>query len=1771
MNKANGLNVINFYLELNDNMSNKLKELKGDFKDMFDDVTNIAEQMVTSVEKAFAGIDLKALKVQLSATIKSLRDNARKRVPIKIPATVDLTGAITGTALGVALGNALTNVKLPEQTIAATLRPRLGKRTVTNEAMKEIRSRMVEWFSREENAIPIRYSTKLGPKAFGGKGGIAALRKNLVDAIKPLKLDFSADIEKFQADVVSSIKTGVGPALMEASQAAADVFVQTIMAGLSIAPHGPPAMGPTGPLHYAEFGFPAGLKGPQAKAAQALVERMDPTKFREAAEAYRAEEDPQKAVKTFARIMGGRSIGGKFIEQATLKLHELGSVGEISALKQAGRTPEEQQGVVAKFFGMLPKIFPGAAEGAEIPKSIDEVLIRAHGGEAILPYAKAEESIEGIIRRALERGEFAPKASLMNRPISELFGKNLKVELVISPDVQAVFRELTDALVKGSPEQQKEIREQIDLLMSAHQALDDMAMSVKKYGYVQSTDLISGATSYLASAEDITDAINHQKKVVDDLTASVETLKKAYYTFTPAVEDEIRNLMRAGGADWRKVPKGIVHPEMKGVSPEAQTAALSMMSLQSLAQTGGAPGGVLNYGEVAATMKAASEAGGNWVAVGDLIRATSFGAERGVEAFNVSLGAYRSIMANANIETEAGARAFSTARTAVINLTKRLKAHQKVVEKEAGAYSNVNLQLNEMIDRSSGVVDEMDDMRRSQERSGSEAGRMSLSFRGLISEAKKLVPLMLTIAGAKISAKIDTALMSTREQLVNNTTAWEQYRDIATDVMAETGLAIDDVGKIMTVAARRGFESRAEIEQFAHTVGIIAVSAKGMDADVESATSMAAYNFKRLGIEVSDMGAAFSRLIQSSREGSLSMSDLNTVIGSNIEWLQVTGETSEQATRRMARFAGAAQVLSESFGTAAQGAGAVNELMQVVTALADPAQYGGPIAAGMTTLLQYAGVSFDELMRKVKSRDFASVVRDLTFALEKIPPNQINQFGTAIEGLIGVSRETIMQIKMDPGVTKRLEQTLAAIDMAGMSTDEMVESMNRYNLGLEQSITILKGQFQAAVDDTFGTAKEWLTVIVQKVAMLLHHFNQLPAPVKEITGILVAVGSLAMLAGVIGKMIISLQLVAAALKAAVAGQAGAAALGKGAGAVGAAGFFGKNAAGMAVGGKALAGLLGTGVVAGILAAGAISIGSIVGDLITGKLDSSKGYTANLVKSMGLEFYEKRANREAELAERVRKRQLSHDEVMRRISIRATNAQERAADAQNNAAAAMQQEEEEPGREAFVTAVQRRFDEMTRAWRRAAEVGEEMREVTVMTGRYAGERRMVPLREMHSETGRIADAVVRAMAEYEVSMTQDQAVVEMRRRLTELSQGTPLPEGLSEDAADQFIERFIQDYMNVAAEEMPSALGVAQSALERTQWMAQFLMGQGGVQYREFGQEQLQLATGVQQYAVPGEGLVEERILMARALLRAVSDLESSVGAFSSAGALSLEYLELLNTAYTAERGLLAEEIYDLRQTTDRSTEEQNQLDAFTARFTALERELGVTESLLDLFRDAATDEERAYQTAQLELIAQRFSEMEAYQHIATGREADFEERQRLFMRAVREWAEAHSQGIGYEVSDQAQDLMSQLRGGWHGPVSEEPGAEFRAGIERLLGEYQTPRTAVEDWLRSWTGRELAEMMGEEQEERDKSIIRELQDYDRRMAGKPEKPSIIAPTSETGTVPGKDERLVVVSDSPATVGILKEIVSVLQEIRDKERSEIRNKGNPFLRKALLGIG
>lgn len=1732
-------NVIQFYIELNDNMSAKLKGLKGDFEDAFDGIAAVAEKMVASIENAFTNLDFSGAKESFSKTIKSLRDNARSRKPIKIPIEFSVAKAAAGSAAGALLGSLLGGTA----SVKAPVKVSIGAFGAITGPLQELRKKIKDWFQGDRQTIPLRFSTAITAQTFGGKGGMETIRTNLknrlgidlmitgidipsgkrseikdnflrkLGTIRPLiskNPAFEDGVDSYRQAFTDAIHASIGPALTDASQAAADVFVQTIMAGLSMAAHAPPAQ-------KAMEMFHAGIQFPPGQAGERWSGKIQQGKFREAVQGWMgAAGDPEAQKIAFLSALTGEKPskfkGAEWFKQTKIDLTQLGGVGEVSEIKQMERTPGAQQGIFSNLFGSIARgtLIPPLAEGGEIPESVDEVLVRLHGGEAVLPYAKAEKSISDIIRNSLERGgEFAPGG------LSGIFsGGTVRVELVVSPDFTRTIDAAKDIFSKGTPEQVKAFNEAAQAYLAVMSQYEPLLKQQAELKEQLAGFGVGGATGtpYVGlevALNQVTDAIDAMKGSVKDVTQAYEATHDAAFKYRMALEREINAVLAgSGGAGgYRNIPTGINLGGPK-FSPEAQNVALGAISIRSLAQTGETSGGDVAFREMAAAIEAAKVAGGSWVEIQGLITASAGGAEQGYSSVGKAMAAYESIMSKANVETVAGARAFATARQALINLTKRLEDNQKSVEGTAGEYSSVNLQLNELIDRAKGSVNAMDKLKRAEEGNTASAARMTLSFRGLLSEAKKLAPVLMTFAGAKVSARIDTALMSTREQLVNNEAEWSQYRDIALDVMGKTGLSIDEVGKIMTTAARRGFESRHDIEEFTNTVAMVAVSAKGMSADVESATSMAAYNFKRLGIQVSDYDSAFSQLIMSSREGALTLSDLNTVIGGNIEWLQKTGETSEQATRRMSRFAGAAQVLSESFGTAAQGATAVNELMTVVTALADPAQYGGPIAAEMTTLLQYAGVSFEELMAKVQRRDFASVIQDLAFAMQQVPTEQVNQFGTAIEGLIGVSRETLMQFKMDPTITRRLEQTLAAIDMAGMSTDEMVEAMARYNLSLEQSINVLKGQFAQAADGAFGTVKDALNFIVQKVALLLNWFNNLPAGIQSAVGIFAAVASLTLLVGTMGKILVALGLAAKASQAiALASmpmkEAGVLMLGAS-----------KNFM-IGMKGLAKAGLITFGLTAGI---------SAITDLVRGDYGakSSKKFWG----TFGLEGITEIWGKHVDMNERYRRRLETLDAQRAKREMQSTEAQSSAATAMDRLVDQLAEKKDRAS--TFQLAVARQIEQMNSRWQEAVS---QNRQYTVIDAA-TGQRRTVSASDVDWGIAGTLDQITQQLRTvFGDQMTRDQALAELIEGATIAAryeiEDVPrflgqIPENITDpQVAEAFATTFVRRFMEsiqANPEFFPLERGYIRTQEEQENALARAL--------RSGNEQSANLSQWLQTY-----GNLTEELVGATARRHPG---QSSYGMPYDVETLAI--IRALRSVYGEAAGPT--------DPLNFSGRDEHQLELTIAQI----RGLGfATAEYQDILRSLNS------QLAEASLSeASRLAEAGHLEHAGSlWRQAE------RFMQQARQaeyLRELFRQPVEESTNARVRELFRQYA--MEGEEGVRETAEFRmAAMRRAYEQY---------------AQEQLEGRPEEQAHGEK-VVRSILDTDRRFDGKYESPQAVVAGQGTSGAGGKPEKMVVVSDSPKVVKVLEDILSVLQDERDRKKSEITTKGNPFLRKTILGIG
>lgn len=1227
-------NVIQFYIELNDRMSSQLRTLKTDFESIVNDIQSIAETMVTGVESSFTklnkavtkslSIDSAILTKSFNAAIKNLRASVTGMTPVKVPVNLDITGTAIGAALGTAIGTQLGKISVPD--FEAKLTPRIGGFGPVKQKLADLRREVADWFKAEKQAIPLRFSEKLSNVSFP-KGGLDRLRDKLAEKIsKKLAItgidvsNLNAALEDVADDFALNIDAVVGEALMSVSLNAADAFVERIRDGLEgFGGIGGPA-GPAGPTGAGPFGGPFGLNiesGRKSKVLRELLQGAKPanvgTAMTELATDLSSEiqlTDEQK-IKFLSTALGRTVDSADWITKGKWEAFKPKDVGEGAKLKRDLRTPDEGGvlGQITKYLmkPTVPELAAGGMTSSSLSGGLPSVL---HANEMVLPYDKAEKSLAEIIKNLFKGGVIgALGAALSFKQVASISG--------VDPAGLGAVGTIAPAFARGVASDRQKIEyaragDELNAALAERTRIEEDIMYSEHHIEAMRSELAT--LHYRADRSDYRQLSRHIKKNEDvlareldaheDAAAAVDRATKGYnqlyltlFRYDRETQARIREIFGMGPAGQpqtagaAQLPPGFTRTE---IEPEAKVGALDIIASRAFAQQGQEAGGLMDYGEMFAVVQAAIASGDSALDVQQLLRISTSETGASFADLNHVLATYTTIMRKADLSTEAGVKTFHTARGAITNLGKRLRDSRKQVVGNTVDYSDFNLELTDMIDRTDNAASMADMLAKAHADSANSTNKMTASFAGLLREAKNLAPLMLTIAGAKVSARVDTSLIGTQQQLVNNQDAWVDYRDIATKVMAETRLKIEDVGKIMTVAARRGFESREEIEKFAMTVGHMAVTAKGMGADVESAVGTAAYTFKRLGIDVSDMDVAFSHMIKSSTAGALTLSELNSTISQNIEWMQLEGSTSAQATLRMARFAGALQAVSESFGTAQQGAAGVQDLMQMVVAMADPAQWSGPVAAQITTLLHYAGMSFDQLMGKIHSRDFAGVMLDLVRALKAVPTEQVEQFGSAIEGLIGVSHEAIMQLKVDPGVADRLQRTLASIDQAGMGANDLARGVDEYNKNLNESVDLLKGKFTRAVDESFGTVKNFLVYIVDKVNFILDSYQKLPTFVKGAVGsasLLVATG---LLIKTIGTFVLTMKGVVLAMTAAARTFAAGSVAG------GAAGGLGKGAVSGGLGGAAAAGGLKAGAaklgVYAVLAAGAAAFWSMGKDL-----------------------------------------------------------------------------------------------------------------------------------------------------------------------------------------------------------------------------------------------------------------------------------------------------------------------------------------------------------------------------------------------------------------------------------------------------------------------------------------------------------------------------------------------------------------------------------------------
>lgn len=399
---ANSDNVIQFYLDLDDKLTPKLRNIQKGFVGATEAIAGIADKLVASVQKGVESatkalakaVDARELTRSIRDALAAVEKTFAKR-RLKIPIGFEIAG---GAAAGSLLAGLVSGVALPK-IAPLSLQIEAEMIQITGVQLRELRDRIAKWFREQAAPIPLRFSTKISNYTF--EGGIRAFREKLEEALfptsypgVPLRFDIKrttmfermGGIEAVRKKIEDSLYRGWAVPLRLADdfsaklQAAAEQFAHTMTVAMQ--------------------GVTAGVPG--AEGLHFGVTRRGPAisgGLKGAVTAHSAEIQALLREKG----LGAKPAIAQLLERATgAKAEAIAERLAISALMPGAQAPTGLLATLTAMFGRAPRM----QEGGFMPIGEREAFARVEGGaktggEVILPLKQAEAFFLPIMSRVM--------------------------------------------------------------------------------------------------------------------------------------------------------------------------------------------------------------------------------------------------------------------------------------------------------------------------------------------------------------------------------------------------------------------------------------------------------------------------------------------------------------------------------------------------------------------------------------------------------------------------------------------------------------------------------------------------------------------------------------------------------------------------------------------------------------------------------------------------------------------------------------------------------------------------------------------------------------------------------------------------------------------------------------------------------------------------------------------------------------------------------------------------------------------------------------------------------------------------------------------------------------------------------------------------------------------------------------------------------------------------------------------------------------------------
>jgi len=1154
------LNAIEFVLQVNDMMTPTLQASRKSFRAFKQSILGLTKNLVEGVTKALESIgeeikeafSFQNLHENFVRGIRTLNKRLKTKEAIRVPLEFDVTIAGASTALAALIAGKLIGEqagKLQTKKFDYDLQIKVAKFDIEDTKLTDLRNAIIKRFSRQP--IPLVFSNKVSGRTFGGdlsgfrerlqkkiagKNGLPievrlviskeektrfrnALMRAVEAAVETLNEELEDSAVGFGINLLDAVEEfckaltecfdknteNFGDSLYKKASEAADVFHSivydsaalfsrtihdaAIRVGMTIAqmtgaPVGLAFQGvftrePGAPPGSARFGgiklqgFHTGEKRTAARyVTPSVLQRQEKTIKDILAKGFESgasfEEIRHNIAQALVEALKLKDVDKESFQRLVNAIQpRLGKVEKEAGGTALGETVISIGEVVRKFFSNLPHFAqggtvtaPGAPGGGKGPKRGDakSVFANLHIGEFVLT-SFTVVGVAAVLKKVADNTE----------EVLRKFENEIKT-VTADDALNDLIKELTKEIQGKNKEFIEKLKEALKPLVGVpYGATGAIAVGgLKEYALKK--------TAGNKLSEQMLDAAAALKTFVPELQLAFQQALLTKAT-TP---EEIAFGEEAAKFGDEEVLKKVYYVDLERIAAAADAIARTNEM----------------FGEAANISLKVTEAYENY--------------DNAADALSSTMSSLAAAMKKANLKTKEGREAFEKSSEAMKGMIAFLKKKAgKQFEETGNKFDNLYLSLMAAAEGFERMHDEAEKSAKKTKSLDDTIKELSGQLLDLKRNLRALIPAMLTVSGIKIAGKLDSMFINVQQRLGATGAMWSKFRDITQDIRVETGLTLEDLNKIMMIGARRGFGETPEMmRQFAESVSKARIALQGLGATTDTLNTLAGYLFPRLGIEVEDFDRAFNQLLLTGRQGSLQIEDINQLLSENIQWLQLLGSSSDDGVTRLGRFSAAAQVLSRSMGDAQSSVRAVSGIMNMLTAIADPAQFSGPVSSLITTLQKYSGVTRETLENMVRTGDFMGAVTALITALQQIPEEQIHQFGTDLLSIIGLEREAVQAIRADKTILTRLRQTGQALKEGRDNANALNEAFGQGVSTLDQALNRLKQAAKVLGERIFLPAVTFVTDMLDSFNTIISKTSEFLGPFSKVVSALVGIAAM---------------------------------------------------------------------------------------------------------------------------------------------------------------------------------------------------------------------------------------------------------------------------------------------------------------------------------------------------------------------------------------------------------------------------------------------------------------------------------------------------------------------------------------------------------------------------------------------------------------------------------------------------------------------------------------